>query len=137
VFSDGYDTASWLDPRDVLDTAHRSDVVVYGVHLDRLVGDSWGDRQGRAMARRWLPTEPHLFGHQYLAQLVEDTGGSLFVARDVGRLRASFSRVVNEFRSRYLLTYSPDGVESAGWHELEVRIKGRGRRVQARRGYMR
>jgi len=137
VFSDGYDTASWLDPRDVLDTAHRSDVVVYGVHLDRLVGDSWGDRQGRAMARRWLPTEPHLFGHQYLAQLVEDTGGSLFVARDVGRLRASFSRVVNEFGSRYLLTYSSDGVESAGWHELEVRIKGRGRRVQARRGYLR
>ena len=137
VFSDGYDTASWLDPLDVLNTGHRSDVVVYGVYLDRLAGDSWGDRQARALARRWLPTEPHLFGHQFLAQLVEDTGGSVFVAKDIGRLRASFSRVVSEFRSRYLLTYSPDGVESAGWHELEVRIKGRGRRVQARRGYLR
>ena len=58
VFSDGYDTASWLDPRDVLDTARRSDVVVYGVHLDRFARDSWWDRQARALARRWFPTEP-------------------------------------------------------------------------------
>jgi VWFA-related protein len=137
VFSDGYDTASWLDPRDVLETAHRSDVVVYGVHLDRLARDSWWDRQASALARRWLPTEPHLFGHQFLAQLAEDTGGSVFVAKDIGGLRASFSRVVNEFRSRYLLTYSPDGVASGGWHALDVRIEGRGRTVQARRGYLR
>lgn len=137
VFSDGYDTASWLDPRAVLDTAQRSDVVVYGVHLDRFARDSWWNRQARALARRWLPTEPHLFGHQYLPQLVEDTGGSVFVAKDIGRLRASFTRVVSEFRSRYLLTYSPVGVESTGWHELDVRVEGRGRKVQARRGYFR
>ena len=69
--------------------------------------------------------------------LVEDTGGSVFVAQDVGRLQVAFARVVNEFRSRYLLTYAPTGVESAGWHELNVRVGGRGRDVQARRGYFR
>ena len=137
VFSDGDDTVSWLDPREVLDTAQRSDVVVYGVNLDRGARESPLDREARRSARRWFPSEPQLFRRQFLPQLVEDTGGSLLVAGDIGRLRAAFSRVVNEFRGRYLLTYSPADVESAGWHELDVRVEGRGRRVQARRGYLR
>ena len=137
VFSDGYDTASWLDPRDVLDAAQRSDVVVYGVRLDAVTRDSWSDRRGRALAGRWFAAEPHLFGWQYLPQLAEDTGGTVYVAEDLGRLRDTFSQVVNEFRSRYLLTYTPSGVDRSGWHELEVRVRGRGRRVQARRGYLR
>ncbi|MFB3095219.1 MAG: hypothetical protein ACE10O_05130, partial [Candidatus Acidiferrales bacterium] len=73
----------------------------------------------------------------YLPVLAEETGGSVFVAQDPGRLRAAFARVIDEFRSRYLLTYAPTGVESAGWHELDVRVEGRGRNVQARRGYLR
>ena len=137
VFSDGDDTTSWLDPRDVLKTAQRSDVVVYGVSLDRVARDSRWERPGLGSARRWFPSEPHLFRGQFLPVLVEETGGAVFVAQDVGRLQTAFARVVSEFRSRYLLTYSPVGVESAGWHELEVRVEGRGRDVQARRGYLR
>ena len=137
VFSDGDDTVSWLDPRDVLNTAQRSDVVVYGVSLEGVARDSRWERQDRRSARRWFPSEPHLFRRQYLPVLAAETGGSVFVAQDIGRLRAAFARVVGEFRSRYLLTYAPIGVESAGWHELEVRVEGSGRDVQARRGYLR
>ena len=137
VFSDGDDTTSWLDPRDVLNTAQRSDVVVYAVNLAGVAPDSWQGRQGRRSARRWFATEPHLFRGQYLPVLAEETGGSVFVAQDTGRLRAAFARVVDEFRSRYLLTYAPTGVELSGWHELDVRVEGRGRDVQARRGYLR
>ena len=140
VFSDGDDTASWLDPRAVLDTAHRSDVVVYAVSLDQAASDTRLDRLdrlGRQTALRWFSTEPELFGREYLPRLVEETGGAVFVAEDIGRLRAAFSQVVTEFRSRYLVTYSPAGVESAGWHALEVRVAGRGLEVQARRGYLR
>ena len=137
VFSDGYDTASWLDPRDVLDAARRSDVVVYGVRHDRLAREGWQPREGRGRASRWFADEPHLFGREYLGRLAADTGGSVYVAADLDRLREVFSRVVAEFRSRYLLTYTPQGVDAGGWHELEVRVRGRGRRVQARRGYLR
>ncbi len=137
VFSDGYDTASWLDPLDVLDAGRRSDVVVYGVRHDHLAREGWLERQGRGLASRWFATEPQLFRQEYLAQLAADTGGSVYVAADLDRLREVFSRVVNEFRSRYLLTYTPQGVDAGGWHELEVRVRGRGRRVQARRGYLR
>ena len=137
VFSDGDDTTSWLDPRDVLKTAQRSDVVVYGVSLDRAARDGRWERPGRRSARRWFPREPHLFRGQFLTVLAGETGGSVFVAQDVDGLQAAFARVLSEFRSRYLLTYSPSGVESSGWHELDVRVRGRGRDVQARRGYLR
>lgn len=137
VFSDGDDTASWLDPRDVLASAQRSDVVVYGVTLDRGRGDRWEDRPRPAFIRRWFSTEPHLLGRHFLSRLVEDTGGAVFIAEEISRLRAAFSDIVNEFRSRYLLTYSPEGVDADGWHQLEVDVKGRGRRVQTRRGYLR
>lgn len=137
VFSDGYDTASWLDPRDVLDAARRSDIVVYGVRHDHLAREGWQPREGRGRANRWFADEPHLFGREYLGRLAADTGGSVYVAADLDRLREVFSRVVAEFRSRYLLTYTPQGVDAGGWHELEVRVRGRGRRVQARRGYLR
>ena len=137
VFSDGYDTTSWLSPLDVLDAARRSDVVVYGVHHDHLAREGWQQREGRGRASRWFADDPHLFRQEYLAQLAADTGGSVYVAADLERLREVFARVVDEFRSRYLLTYTPQGVEAGGWHELEVRVRGRGRRVQARRGYLR
>jgi VWFA-related protein len=137
VFSDGDDTTSWLDPRDVLKTAQRSDVVVYGVSLDRETRDGRWERLGRRSARRWFPSEPYLFRGQFLPVLAGETGGSVFVAQDVEGLQAAFARVLSEFRSRYLLTYSPTGVEAAGWHELDVQVDGRGRDVQARRGYLR
>ena len=48
-----------------------------------------------------------------------------------------FAQIVNEFRSRYLLTYTPSGVEPGGWHALDVRLKGTKGKIQARRGYLR
>lgn len=44
-------------------------------------------------------------------------------------------KVLEEFRQRYLLSYSPAGVARGGWHRLEVRLKGRRRTVKARPGY--
>lgn len=137
VFSDGVDTASWLDPRDVLREAHTSDVVVFGVTAPR------DDSPGRfllgreSLQREWFSKEPDLFPGGFLPLLVHDTGGSMFVADEPGRLRDQFVRVVNDYRSRYVLSYSPQGVAPGGWHELEVRLnRGRGE-VRARRGYQR
>jgi hypothetical protein len=47
-----------------------------------------------------------------------------------------FLGILDEFRQRYLVSYSPRGVAGDGWHQLEVRIKGRrGVAVKARAGY--
>ena len=44
---------------------------------------------------------------------------------------------MTEFRTRYLLTYTPRGVDAGGWHPIEVRLKNKKGKVTARRGYMR
>jgi VWFA-related protein len=113
VFSDGVDTASWLTPAAVLDSAKRSDVVVYTVYA------------GPQRAPR------------FLRDLAGFTGGQVFENPDQAALRPTFTRILAEFRQRYLVTYSPRDVAPGGWHQLRVRLKsGRGT-VKARPGYMR
>jgi Ca-activated chloride channel family protein len=112
VFSDGMDTASWLTADGVLDTARRSDVVVYGVSV-KANGNP-----------------------RFLRDLAAYTGGSLFEIDSTNNLNALFLRILEEFRQRYLVSYSPRGVSTSGWHRLEVRVKGRKATVKARPGYM-
>lgn len=111
VFSDGVDTASFLTANAVLDTAKKSDVVVYGVSVGPRV--------------------------RFLRDLSAFTGGTVFDVDSTKDLSATFENILDEFRHRYLVSYSPENVMRGGWHRLEVRVKSRGVRVQARPGYMR
>jgi VWFA-related protein len=112
VFSDGRDTSSWLRPQSVLDVAKRCDAVVYGV--------------ASGLAQR----------AEFLGDLADQTGGRLFKVESTRGLSAVFLEVLDEFRQRYLLSYSPGGVAQQGWHQLTVRVKGRSATVRARPGYM-
>ena len=110
VFSDGLDTSSWLSRDLVLETARRSEVVVYGV----AVGSTPDD---------------------FLRDLSELTGGRWLRAETTEKVRALFLQVLEEFRYRYVVSYTPRGVQRGGWHKLAVRIKGRDAVVRARPGY--
>ena len=110
VFSDGLDTSSWLSPDLVLETAKRSDVVVYAVVLGR--------------------SRP-----AFLRDLSAATGGRLFQAESTNNLKATFLGILDEFRQRYLVSYSPRGVAKEGWHQLDVRVHRRGATVKGRPGY--
>jgi VWFA-related protein len=112
VFSDGVDTASWLTPGQVLEAARRADVVVYGVAV-------------RGTDRP-----------DFLRELSGFTGGSLLEVDSTRDLSGAFLRVFDEFRQRYLISYSPRGVSSEGWHQLQVTVKGRRLTVKARAGYV-
>jgi hypothetical protein len=66
------------------------------------------------------------------------TGGQLFEVDSTRDLAAAFVAILEEFRQRYLVSYSPQDVARGGWHTLEVRVKHRGTRkltVKARPGY--
>lgn len=112
VFSDGVDTASWLAPDQVLGTARRTDAVVYGVTM-----------RGRSKA-------------PFVADLTAATGGALIEIETTRDLHATFLRILDEFRQRYVVSYTPRGVAGAGWHRLDVRVKGRRSTVRARPGYV-
>ncbi len=110
VFSDGLDTASWLSAEKVLDAAKRSDVVAYAVAVRS-------------------PAKP-----EFLRDLTSLTAGRLFEVEKTDKLDAIFTGILQEFRQRYLVSYTPRGVAREGWHKLDVRVK-RGGTVKARPGY--
>jgi VWFA-related protein len=110
LFSDGVDTSSWLSAESVLETARRGDVVVYAVEI--------GEQRA-----------------SFSRDLTEVTGGRWMAIESTKDLSATFTRVLEEFRMRYLISYSPQRVEPGGWHRLDVRVKSRGVNVKARPGY--
>jgi VWFA-related protein len=135
AFSDGYDSASWLDPRDVVATARRSDLVLHAVTLQpdvRTADDLLRINAGRLLFQE----EPHLMAANFLTELTDATGGAL-VHAESNNLRETFIQLVNEFRNRYVLTFVPTGVPTTGWHTLNVKVRGSGLRVQSRKGYLR
>jgi hypothetical protein len=69
-------------------------------------------------------------------QLPNLTGGRRFSAENPDRLRGLFAAIIGEFRQRYVLSYTPQGVDRAGYHALDVRLtKGSKGEVRARPGY--
>lgn len=113
VFTDGVDSSSFLTREAVLEIAKRTDVVVYAV--------TFGATRERG----------------FLRALVRQTAGELIELESAEDVSQTFVGVLQEFRQRYVLSYSPRGVESDGWHEIEVRVKRRGVSVKARPGYLR
>jgi VWFA-related protein len=111
VFSDGLDTFSWLPGEMVLETAKRSNAVVDAVSAGR------------------LPDQ------MFLRDLTRSTGGSLFEVESPRDLSGIFLGILEEFRQRYLLTYTPRGVAARGWHDLKIRTKNRNLQIKARPGY--
>jgi VWFA-related protein len=112
VFSDGVDTSSWLRADAVLDAAKRADVVVYGV----------------SVVSRLKP--------EFLREVTSFTGGRLFEIEKSANLSTTFLGILDEFRHRYLVSYTPKGVAKDGWHKLEVRVKNRRATIKARPGYL-
>jgi Ca-activated chloride channel family protein len=110
VFSDGVDTSSWLSADAVLDTAKRSDVVAYAVSV-----------------RSSLKPD-------FLRNLTSFTSGRLLEVEKTANLEAIFIGILNEFRHRYLVSYTPTGVARGGWHRLAVHVK-RKAAIKARPGY--
>ena len=128
IFSDGEDTASWLKMSSVLESAKRTDAVVYAVALGQrgYVTSSLLNRTGEV-------TVEH--AGRFLDNLTEESGGRVIFANSNSDLRATFTRALAEFRDRYVLSYSPTGVSPTGWHRLEVKLKNKTGKVTARRGY--
>ena len=139
IFSDGEDTVSWLPGTRVIDAARRSDAVVYTVGLHPPGGPVAGYRiDFRAGLQLDIPPlVPEILMQPFLPALAEETGGKYVAADRSAELQHAFVQIVNEFRTRYLLTYTPRGVDTPGWHPIEVKVKGRRLRVTARRGYQR
>lgn len=112
LFSDGRDTTSWLKSDDVVQLARERTGVVYSVTL--LASD----------VERPL-----------LRDLAEATGGRLMVADSDRQLKTMFTTVIREIKTRYLLSYTLNGVGREGDHAVSVSLRRRPGEVLARKSY--
>jgi VWFA-related protein len=116
VLSDARDNMSFFDETTLLETARRTDAVVYTI----LPGD---------------PTRSRAVSVSRLQAIALLTGGRLVRTHETAVGEAVID-AIEEFRQSYMLRYMLNGVPIQGWHKLEVKIRGGGWfRVRMRLGY--
>jgi len=138
VFTDGEDNMSWLDWPQMLQVAERSNALIHVVALRRPEDES-RSLPATDLAGRMLPASkpaPLEFVHTWgMRQIAESTGGRYWEAESPARLKSAFAAITESMAQRYVLSYEPEGVNRKGWHQIDLRLKGRGGEVHTRRGY--
>ena len=69
-----------------------------------------------------------------LERMAEETGGRFLFAENPQKLPALFEEIVLDLKHQYVLGVIPES-RKKGFHKLEVRVKKRGAKIFARKGY--
>ena len=114
VLTDGEDTQSFHELRDVVAAALRNEIQIYALTLHSPRVTTHGDL--------------------VLQQLADATGGRYFVARSSRELDAAFTQIEQELRTQYYVSFAPRS--GPGYHSLQVEVRAPQRLlVRARQGY--
>jgi VWFA-related protein len=130
VFTDGEDNLSWLDASQVIATAEASNALLEIISISPPVRPL---AQMPSTRRSDVPPEgDHV---RILRRVAEVTGGHHWETESPMNLEATFLRVFERLKTRYLLKYEPQGAIRTGYHRIQVRLLRRRGRVHARPGY--
>lgn len=117
LITDGDDTFSRAELSDAIDIAQRTETTIFGISTKMgFLGTVPGVEIGTIKDK----------GDKYLTQLAEETGGEAFFTGDMLALERAFTKISQELRSQYIITYRPanqnyDGRERS----VEVRFTDR------------
>ena len=70
-----------------------------------------------------------------IARLAEATGGGYFELRESSEVNSTFTRIMTELHTQYVLGFTPQTLDNKV-HTLELRVKRPGTIVRARRSYL-
>jgi VWFA-related protein len=70
-----------------------------------------------------------------LVSYSHDTGGDIYYGAKQNAFSEFYTRITEEARNQYTLTYSPRGERSLDYHSIEVRVRRDGLTILARQGY--
>ena len=129
LFSDGQDSSSISDAETLLDLARRSTPTV------AIILASPSSDRPASLIRTTSESGSSTVG-AVSERIAAETGGIVTVVKPGETLSSKFRRLLQEFRSSYVLYFTPSGVDRAGAHTLDVRVKRAGVDVRARRGYV-
>lgn len=121
LVTDGGDTTSSKDLKAALKAAQLADAVLYAVVVMPITSDA-GRNTG---------------GEHALQFMADGTGGRTFLQTAGTDLDKTFSDIIAELRTQYLLGFYPHDVPltKEPFHKLEVRVTTPGLRPSARNGY--
>jgi len=121
LLSDGEDTSSLKTYEDVLDSAKRSEVIVYAINLkDREVGTT----------TRWNESE------YVLRSLTQETGGKSYTVDDANQLPAIYSQIADELANQYTIGYTSKNAKRDGaWRRINVQVTRGGSTARTKLGY--
>ncbi len=129
LFSDGQDSSSISDAETLLDVARRTTPTVAII-----LGTPNPERPASVLRTSSAPSTSSVGALS--DRIALETGGMVAPLKPGENLTSKFRRMLQEFRSSYLLYFTPRGVERSGAHTLEVKVKRPGVDVRARRGYV-
>jgi len=129
LFSDGQDSSSIIDADTLLDVSRRTTPTV------AIILGSPNPERPASLLRRSSAAAGATVG-ALTERIASETGGIVAPLKSGETLTSKFRRMLQDFRSSYVLYFAPNGVERAGAHTLEVRLKRGVADVRARRGYV-
>ena len=128
LLTDGVDSASALEMKDVLLYGERSSSLVYWLRLPT---------PGAKISSAWRDAEGYRKELAQLEDLVVRSGGRVLDLAGVEEAAEAFAEVLGELRGQYVLGYYPTTrADDGSWHPVKVRVTGPGLKVRTRRGYV-
>ncbi|MDZ7638723.1 MAG: VWA domain-containing protein [Bryobacterales bacterium] len=125
ILSDGVDFGSKVSQAAAIEAAHRADTLVYSV----LYVDENGPARGGRMAGR-MPD-----GRKTLESLSRPSRGALFEVSTKKSLSAIYAQIQEDLRNQYSLGFAPETGTGPAFRKLELRVRDKQLKVQAREGY--
>jgi Ca-activated chloride channel homolog len=159
LISDGNDTNSRSDVRDVLQAVRETKVLVYAVGIDGDGGATIGVQPpstpmpipipfpsgrfprlpGRLVSQfpagiSWVRAADRL-NVAALREITDESGGRTEKVRRARDLDPATASIADELSRQYSLGYTSPGYQDGQWHSIRVEMRDRSLRVRARRGY--
>ena len=70
-----------------------------------------------------------------LVNYSKDTGGDIYYGAKSNTFEEFYSRITEQARNQYTLTFAPKGERKVDYHTLEVRVRREGLKILTREGY--
>ena len=142
LLTDGVDNGSKTPLNSAIESAQRSDTLVYSILFAGEEGQGspfggggfGGGRRGRGGFPRGGQTE-RPDGKRVLQQISRETGGGFFEVSKKQPIDDIYDRIEEELRNQYSLGFTPDKAAGAGFRRIAVTVKRKGMTVQTREGY--
>jgi VWFA-related protein len=143
VLTDGVDRGSKVTLNEAIESAQRSDTLVYAIRFadessnrggfgGPSIGFPGGGRRGGA-GRPGGPSDA-VDGKKILERIAHETGGAYFDVNGKMSLSRIYDRIEEDLRNQYSLGYTPEDLGS-GFRRIKVTVKPKNLLVQAREGF--